>query len=112
MKAWKCWEDIEGCGTIIFAETAGKARYIAICSESLGEGLSFKDIRVRRVEGLDAYYDGRKEMDWFNETDRFGMVHEGGFMCSEDYFDPEFCKECSAETVCDRFQDWIKEAVL
>ena len=103
MKAWICREESEGNGTIIFAETAGKARYIAMCSDSLGDDLTFKDIHVKRVPQMDKYYRGAREMDWYEEADRIAMVKEAGFACHEDYLWAEECKECPAKEWCSTY---------
>ena len=104
MKAWKCWEDWEGCGTIIFAETAGKARYIAMCSDSIGDDLEFKDVYVRRMKQMDQYYRGKQEMDWFDDSDRIAMVRDAGFGCNDDYYDSEGCSRCPATEWCSTYE--------
>ena len=105
MKAYKCWEDVEGCATIIFADTAGKARYIAMRTDSIGDDLEFKDVRVRRVPQLDKYYHGLREMDWFNDADRVAMVREGAFDgCLEDYIEYEDCEKCPAREWCATYE--------
>ena len=105
MKAYKCWEEVEDCATIIFAETAGKARYIAIYSGDIGDDLTFKDVRVRRVPQLDKYYRGLREMDWYDDNDRVAMVREGAFDgCCEDYLEYEDCNKCSARKWCATYE--------
>lgn len=50
--------------TVVFAESAGKARAIALYTEAC-EGSDFTDIEVFRVPQLDKYYKpGKQEMDW------------------------------------------------
>ena len=109
MKAYWCSQDIDLCSMIVFAETAGKARYIAMCSGDLGDDLEFKDVHVRRVPQLDEYYKGRTEMDWFDSDDRVAMVRYAGFYCGEDAFDPEDCEKCSAAEYCDQYQEYIED---
>ena len=110
MKAYICRQEIDYCSTIIFAETAGKARYIAICSDSIGDDLEFKDVFVRRVPQMDKYYHGLKEMDWLDDNDRIAMVRDAGFQCDEDSFDPDHeCKRCPAKEYCGRYEDWMEE---
>ena len=109
LKAYKCTDDYTGFCTVIFAETAGKARYIAIMSDTIGEDLTFKDIYVRRVPALDGAYRGRKEMDWYDPEDRLAMVKIAGFYCDEDGFDPDLCEKCSAKDFCDRYNDYLEE---
>lgn len=109
IKAYRCREDYEGYSTIIFAETAGKARYIAMQSGSLGEDNEFKDIFVRRIPALDGYYKGKNEMDWFDPNDRLAMVREAGYQCDDDGFDPEDCERCSAQKYCAKWEEYEEE---
>ena len=109
MKAWRCINDYDGYTTIVFAETAGKARYIAMQSDTIGDDLEFRDVVVRREKKLDAYYRGRSEMDWFNADDRIAMVKDGDMECDDDSFDPDDCKRCTAAEYCDKFQDFLEE---
>lgn len=109
LKAYRCSQDIYPCSTVIFAESAGKARYIAMYSGSLGDDLEFKDVHVRRVPKLDGCYRGRREMDWSNADDRKDMVSLAGFYCGEDAFDPDDCEQCPAKDDCDQYKDYIEE---
>lgn len=110
IKAYKCTEAYMGYSTIIFAETAGKARYIATKSDALGEDNEFKDIYVRRIPALDRFYRGRKEMDWFDPDDRLAMVKEAGYQCDDDGFYLENCQRCSAHEYCSRWEEYLEEA--
>lgn len=90
--------------TVVFAETAGKAKSIAMSSEAC-EGCDFIDIEVFRVQQLDKYYKkGKQEMDWFNEKDRIALVKDCGFICSREVINPD-CENCSAKKWCDRYKD-------
>lgn len=53
--------------TVVFAETAGKARAIARYTDAC-EGLDFIDIRAKRVPAMDKFYRGKPEMDWYNKV--------------------------------------------
>lgn len=97
------------CSTIVFAETASKARYIVMRSELIGEDLEFKDIHVRRVPELDKYYRGQTEMDWYNAEDRLAMVRDAGFRCDEDSFDPDECNGCSAKEYCSAYEEYLED---
>lgn len=109
MKAWLVREKDEYCATVVFAETRGKARALAMHTETC-EDANFCDIDVHRRPELDKYYvDGKKEMDWFNSKDRIALVKDGGFSCSPDYWEPEDCETCPAKEYCDRYQDRLKE---
>ena len=109
MKAWRCSEDWQGYTAIVFAETAGKARYHAMQHELLGDDLDFRDITVYREYGMDKYYRGASEMDWDNDQDRIAMVQELGFSCDDDAFDPDDCARCPAAEWCGKYQDWLEE---
>lgn len=61
--------------TVVFAESAGKARAIALYTEAC-EGCDFTDIEVFRVPILDKYYqEGKVEMDW-TDTKMKGQKYE------------------------------------
>lgn len=109
IKAYICNEDYMGYSTVIFAETAGKARYIALKSDTLGEENEFKDIRVRRIPALDGFYKGKKEMDWYDPDERLAMVKEAGYRCDDDGFDPDECKRCSAQKYCAKWEEYAEE---
>lgn len=109
IKAFKCRESSMGYSTVIFAETAGKARYIAVKSDTLGEDMEFKDIDVRRIPALDRCYKGRSEMDWFDPEDRLAMVKEADYVCDKDGFDPDECARCSAQKYCSMWGEYAEE---
>ena len=103
MKAYKI-SDLKGyCeySTIVFAESRGKAKAIAITTDSFND-YDYTEISARRVPKLDKYYRGESEMDWYNTEDRIAMVKEAGFSCSLDYWEEEDCLECPAWQWCDR----------
>lgn len=99
MKAWIVNEKYETASAVVYAETRGKAKALALCT-SRCEGANFCDIEVRRVPQMDKYYvDGKSEMDWFNPKDRIALVKECGFYCEEPI--AECCKSCPAKDFCD-----------
>ncbi len=107
MKAWLVREKDEFPATVVFAETRGKARALAMHTE-VCEDVRFCDIEVRRKPQMDKYYtDGKKEMDWFVSEDRIALVKDCGFECCEDYIDREDCEECPAKEYCDNYQDYL-----
>lgn len=109
MKAWLVKEKDEYCATVIFAETRGKAKALAMATD-VCEDANFCDIEVRRMPQADKYYkEGKKELDWFIPKDRIALVKDCGFSCAPDYFDPEDCEHCPAKKYCDRYQDYITE---
>lgn len=103
MKAWCAREKDGDCATVIFAETRGKAKSIAMCTEAC-EDARFTDIEVHRVPHMDKYYrEGKKEMDWENPKDRIALVKECGFRC--EYVEPFWCDTCSAKQYCDVYEE-------
>lgn len=109
IKAYNCYGDYSGYSTVVFAESAGEARYIAIKSDTLGDDLEFKDVYVRRIPALDGYYKGKKEMDWYDPDDRLAMVKIAGYMCDEDGFDPDECKKCSSKDYCGKWEEYRQD---
>ena len=105
MKAWLARDKDEFCATVVFAETRGKAKVIAMHTETC-EDTDFIDIEVRRKPQMDKYYtEGKKEMDWFNSKDRIALVKDCGFYCDRDYWEFADCEVCSAKEYCDHYQD-------
>ena len=87
--------------TVVFAETSGKAKAIAIYTDAF-EDYEFTEISARRIPKLDKYYRGLDEMDWEDSGDRIAMVKEAGFSCSPEYWEEEDCEKCPAKQWCDR----------
>lgn len=107
MKAWLVREKDEFCATVVFAETRGKARALAMQTETC-EDVEFVNIEANRKPQMDKYYtDGKKEMDWFNSKDRIALVKDCGFVCDLDYLEREDCDNCPAKEYCDRYADLI-----
>ena len=88
--------------TVVFAETAGKARAIAQHTDAC-EDCDFIDIRALRVPVLDPYYKGKPEMDWYDMEDRVAMVKLANYECSREVYDPE-CDDCPAKEWCGRYE--------
>jgi len=88
--------------TVVFAETAGKARAIARNTDAC-EDLDFIDISARRAPSLDLCYKGKEEMDWNDPEDRLDMVKLAGFECSREIWDPD-CEPCPAKEWCVRYE--------
>lgn len=110
MKAWLVRENGEFAAIVVFAETRGKARALAMHTEAL-EDVSFCDIEAYRRPALDKYYvDGKKEMDWFNSKDRIALVKDGGFVCDPDFWEWEDCERCPEKEYCDKYQDRLAES--
>lgn len=106
MKAYIASTKTENYMTIVFAETAGQARSIAMHTDTCCDA-EFTDIEVRRYPKADSQYDGSSEMDWENPKHRLFLVSECGFSCIEsDYF---YCKSCIAKNKCDTYQEYLAE---
>lgn len=99
MKAWIVNEKYETASAVVFAETRGKAKALALCTSSC-EDANFCDIEVSRAPEMDKYYaEGKTEMDWSDPKDRIALVKECGFYCEEPI--AECCKSCPAKEFCD-----------
>lgn len=89
--------------TVVFAETSGKAKAIAIHTDTF-EYYEFTEISARRAPKLDKYYRGQKEMDWFDPSDRVALVKEANFSCSYEYgIEDLMCEDCPAKQWCERY---------
>lgn len=107
MKAWIVSTEYEFYALVIFAETRGKARYIALHTDEF-EDNKFCDIEVRRVPHIDKYYkEGKVVMDWENPKDRIALVKECGFHC--EYVELDECETCPAKKYCYAYQDYVNE---
>ena len=107
MKAWLIHEnDTESC-EVIFAETRGKAKSMALTTDTFSE-CDFCNLKVCRVRNIDKYYtNGKRCMDWDNQQDRLALVKECGFSCSDECFG-EFCEDCLSKDYCDRYDEYIE----
>lgn len=109
MKAWLVREKDEFCATVVFAETRGKARSLALYTDCC-EDANFCDIEVRRVPQVDKYYKaGKTELDWNDPNDRLVLVKECDFMCDYDAFNIGECALCSAKEYCGEYQDYLQQ---
>ena len=109
MKAWTVREDYEGYCEVVFAETRGRAKSIAMMTETF-DGYGFGDIYARRCPHMDKYYtDGKKYMDWGYSKDRIALVKEAGFQCHPDAFCVDDCEICPAKEYCALYQDYKEE---
>lgn len=110
MKAWFVQPKDEFYAGIVFAETRGKARSVALSLDGF-EDTQFTDVEVRRAPYADKYYkEGKCYLDWDNPVERIALVKDCGFICDCDYLEWEDCKNCSAKIYCDRYQDHLKES--
>lgn len=106
MKAWLVRDKHESYGAaVVFAETRGKARSLALATDCCSE-THFLDVEVRRKPSADKYYKkGKLYLDWENPKDRIALVKDCGFVCDYEYLEWEDCEDCSAKKYCDRYKD-------
>ena len=100
MKAWLALNktDDEGAMAIVFAETAGKAKALALHTAAC-EDSNFTDISVSRMPKADKMYKpGKIEMDWNDPNDRLFMVKHCSFYCIDK--NEKLCRECNAKKYC------------
>lgn len=109
MKAWFVRVKDEFCATVVFAETRGKAKYLALATDCCDDA-SFCDIEAYRVPQVDKYYkEGKTELEWGDPNDRLILVKECGFVCDYDFLMREDCESCSAKEYCDEYKEWLKQ---
>lgn len=105
MKAWLVKIKDENYATVVFAETRGKARSIAMSTDACQDA-DFCEIEVYRQKSMDKYHTkGKTKMDWCNANERVALVKELGFFCGDDYLDLDACEDCPAKDYCDRYTD-------
>ena len=89
--------------TVVFAESRGKARALALSTDCC-EDENFIDVKVYRLPIADSQYKGRLEMQWENQQDRLFLVKECGWHCDSDYVNyAEPCEDCIAKKYCDLY---------
>lgn len=110
MKAYAVSDrNCDGCTYIVFAESRGKAISYALnyCDDAFGD-YTFTELWARRRPKLDQYYNGRKELEWFDMDDRVIMVRDAGFYCSYEIdVTIEECEKCPAHKWCDRYESMM-----
>ena len=107
MKAWIVGLKNDFYSTVVFAETRGKARSIALDTETC-EDADFCDIEVKRYAKADVLYkDGKEEIDWYNDEDRIFLVKECGWGCG-DFIVIEFCEHCPAKEYCGQYNEYVE----
>jgi len=97
MKAYVCRDKLESFySTVVFAETAGKARSRAMWTDAC-EDVEFVNITARRVPELDSCYKGYSEMDWDDDEDRRALVALGWKCWEPSEWE---CESCCAKDIC------------
>lgn len=109
MKAWLVRTRDDPCATVVFAETRGKARSVAMGTDAC-EDADFIDIEVTRYKHMDKYYvDGKREMDWYNDKDRVALVKDAGFCCCDEaIYNGVECDACPAKEYCCTYEEIIE----
>lgn len=102
MKAWMVREKDKFEAAVVFAETRGQAKSMALHTDAC-ETSDFMSIEIRRIKEADKYYKpGKRELDWFTE-DRIAMVKDCGFTCIPDAHCAEECSACPEKEFCDDY---------
>lgn len=109
MKAWIVREKDRFEAMVVFAETRGKAKTLALSTDAC-EDAKFTDIEACRAPQVDKYYKkGALYLEWENPKDRIVLVKECGFWCGEEAFEYEDCETCSAKQYCHRYTEMVGE---
>lgn len=107
MKAWIIQNNHEAYSEVVFAETRGKAKAIAMWTDTFSED-DFTSLEARRLKVADKYYkEGKLMLDWDNPQDRIVLVKECSFYC--EYTEPYICEACSAKEYCEVYQEDLTE---
>lgn len=99
MKAWQASGKYSEGSVVVFAETASKAKQIAIRTDELSDEV-YTDIRVNRLPKIDRFHkEGKDISDWWEDEDtRIALVKEYNWYCLEPM--AEWCEVCPAEEYC------------
>ena len=100
MKAWKVGRLDDAYSSVVFAETRGKAREVAMDTD-------FIEIGAWRCKKADGEYRGHFEMDWYDPKDRLFLIKELGFTC--EYFGDEDCEQCVGKDFCDIYIEHLND---
>lgn len=100
-KAYYAHEKDSDYATIVFAESATKAKNIAKSCD-IGEDARYIDLRVRRMPEADKLYTGFSEIDWCNPEVRVTLVRDHGWFCFDLSWE---CDECPAKPHCKWHQE-------
>lgn len=98
MKAWSVFTDYGDYSSIVFADTAGRARQKAQSTDAC-EYVDWRDIRVKRMPKLDGMEDREpRDAPWLNEEIRLILVKDYNWACAEPQYSD--CDSCSAKEFC------------
>lgn len=104
MKTWLVEDVNEEYGTIVFAKTRNKAKYLATQYDEGLQDYRYNEVRATRMPQLDKYAgDKPYVMDFAIDEDRLIMVRDAGFRCYEPGY--EDCEKCVAKDYCEVYKD-------
>lgn len=107
MKAWLVEDVDEEHGTIVFAKTRNKAKYLAVQYDEGLQDYCYNEVRATRMPQLDKYAgDKPYVMDFDIDEDRLIMVRDAGFRCLEPEY--EDCEKCVAKDYCEVYKDHLE----
>ena len=107
MKAWLVEDVNEEHGTIVFAKTRNKAKYLATQYDEDLQDYRYNEVRATRMPQLDKYAGNNPYVMDFNiDEDRLVMVRDAGFRCSEPEY--EDCEKCVAKDYCGEYEDYLE----
>lgn len=107
MKAYQARAFNRDYSTVVFAETAGRAKEIAQGTDACDDA-EFIDIRVRRLPKADSLYCGKSEADWWDAATRLLLVKEYGWQCLDAEYDE--CEDCPAKDYCSEYE-YLKDVM-
>lgn len=100
MKAWYCYTNYGDYQTIVYAETRGEAKSLAMRTDAM-EDAQYTDIRCRRFPEMDEFYKGQYEFDWYDQNVRKVLVRDCGWQCEITSDD---CDYCLAKEFCEKWE--------
>lgn len=100
MKAWKVdTNDSDYGATIVFSETSGKAKAVALANCRQFEDCDFTELRAWRYEDFDQYYKGEAYPDAWNDDElKLVLVRDHGWFCIDG--SDSYCDDCIAKEYC------------
>lgn len=96
IKAYRACEKDGDINTVVFAESANKAKTLACISDCF-EGVDYIDIRVQRMPEADKLYKGMCEINWDDQDTRITLVRDFHWSCYEPSWE---CDNCQAKQYC------------
>ena len=101
MKAWIVHDYDNYYATVVFADTRNKAKVEALATDCC-EDMEYKDIRPRRFKEADCRYNGKRELDWSDDSDRLFLI-QNGWRCEDP--DQDQCERCVCKAECEQYKE-------